>query len=233
MSRLIAFARRLSPSARGIRVNSGPYVSETDQTAQTDRRVENQRKFAAPLGRKQTPRHSELTSGPDHSGLVGASARCAVRAAGSLCAASICDSLLRSRCRTPWSPRSESKRPRSSTYSVQLRRLSPRGNGRALHLWKTASSAGVEVLSGSARCRGLRAIRSAPGPSSWRTPRASWTAGEHRRRVLLLRGKELVALTDAEAAIRTTTGAHQTYRRRPHDSLHPAERCLVWELGDA
>ena len=51
--------------------------------------------------------------------------------------------------------------------------------------------------------------------------------------VPLLRGKELVALTDAEAAIRTATGAHQTYRRKPHDPLHPAERCLVWELGDA
>jgi hypothetical protein len=51
--------------------------------------------------------------------------------------------------------------------------------------------------------------------------------------VLLLRAKELVALTDAEAAIRTATGAHQTYRRKPHDPLHPAERCLVWELGDA
>ena len=51
--------------------------------------------------------------------------------------------------------------------------------------------------------------------------------------VLLLRGKELVALTDAQAVIRTATGAHQTYRRKPHDPLHPAERCLVWELGDA
>jgi hypothetical protein len=51
--------------------------------------------------------------------------------------------------------------------------------------------------------------------------------------VLLLRGKELIALTDAEAAIRTATGAHQTHRRKPHDPLHPAERCLVWELGDA
>jgi hypothetical protein len=48
--------------------------------------------------------------------------------------------------------------------------------------------------------------------------------------VLLLRGKELIALTDAEAAIRTATGAHQTYRRKPCDPLHPAERCLVWEL---
>ena len=74
MSRLIAFARRLSPSARGIRVNSEPYVSKTDQTAQTDRRIENQGRFAPPLGRKLTTRHSKLTSGPDHGGLAGASA---------------------------------------------------------------------------------------------------------------------------------------------------------------
>jgi hypothetical protein len=50
--------------------------------------------------------------------------------------------------------------------------------------------------------------------------------------VVLLRGKELVALTDAEAVIRTATGAHQTYRRKPRDPLHPAERCLIWELDD-
>ena len=74
MSRLIAFARRLSPSARGIRVNSGPYVSKTDQTAQTDRHIENQEKFAPPPGRKLTMRHSKLTRGPDHGGLAGASA---------------------------------------------------------------------------------------------------------------------------------------------------------------
>ena len=49
--------------------------------------------------------------------------------------------------------------------------------------------------------------------------------------VLLLRGRELSALTDAEAVIRTPTGAHQTYRRKQRDSLHPIERCLVWELG--
>jgi hypothetical protein len=48
--------------------------------------------------------------------------------------------------------------------------------------------------------------------------------------VLLLRGDELAALTATEAAIRTRTGAHQTYRRKPCDPLHPAERCLVWEL---
>ena len=51
--------------------------------------------------------------------------------------------------------------------------------------------------------------------------------------VLLLRGRELAALTATEAVIRTRTGARQTYRRKPCDPLHPAERCLVWELdGD-
>jgi hypothetical protein len=51
--------------------------------------------------------------------------------------------------------------------------------------------------------------------------------------VPLLRGNELVALTDAEGAIRTRTGARQTYRRKPADPLLPAECCLVWELQDA
>jgi hypothetical protein len=46
--------------------------------------------------------------------------------------------------------------------------------------------------------------------------------------ILLLRGRELAALTHAQAVIRTPTGAHQTYRRRPFDPLHPAQRCLVW-----
>jgi hypothetical protein len=49
--------------------------------------------------------------------------------------------------------------------------------------------------------------------------------------VLLLRGKELVALTDAEAVIRTAIGAHQTYRRKLRDPLHPGERCVNWELS--
>jgi hypothetical protein len=48
--------------------------------------------------------------------------------------------------------------------------------------------------------------------------------------VLLLRGRGLAALTATEAVIRARTGARQTYRRRPCDPLHPAERCLVWEL---
>jgi hypothetical protein len=50
--------------------------------------------------------------------------------------------------------------------------------------------------------------------------------------ILLLRGDLIAALTDSEAVIRTHTGAHQTYRRKPADPLHPAERCLVWELQD-
>ena len=68
MSRPIGFERCFSPVARESRVDSEPYASKTDQTAQTDRRAENQGKFAPPLGLKLTTRHSKLTSGPDHSG---------------------------------------------------------------------------------------------------------------------------------------------------------------------
>jgi hypothetical protein len=50
--------------------------------------------------------------------------------------------------------------------------------------------------------------------------------------VLLLRGHEIAALTATEAVIQTSTGARQTFRRRSADPLHPAERCLVWELQD-
>jgi hypothetical protein len=74
MSRQVGFVWCFSPFARQVRVDPGPYVSKTDQTAQTDRRVENQGRFAPPLGRKLTTRHSKLTSSPDHGGLAGASA---------------------------------------------------------------------------------------------------------------------------------------------------------------
>ena len=73
------------------------------------------------------------------------------------------------------------------------------------------------------------------GWAEWELFGCHWRAPWHRLDgmglVLLLRGKELAALTSAEAVIRTATGAHQTYRRKPRDPLHPAERCLVWELG--
>jgi hypothetical protein len=61
--------------------------------------------------------------------------------------------------------------------------------------------------------------------------RAPWGRIQGMGLVLLLRGDEIAALTEAEAVIRTRTGARQTYRRKPSDPLHPAERCLVWELS--
>jgi hypothetical protein len=61
--------------------------------------------------------------------------------------------------------------------------------------------------------------------------RAPWGRIQGMGLVLLLRRDEIAALTAAEAVIRTPTGARQTYRRRPRDPLHPAERCLVWEPG--
>jgi hypothetical protein len=61
--------------------------------------------------------------------------------------------------------------------------------------------------------------------------RAPWGRIAGMGLVLLIRGDELAALTSTEAAIRTRTGARQIYRRRPHDPLDPAERCLLWELG--
>jgi len=60
--------------------------------------------------------------------------------------------------------------------------------------------------------------------------RAPWGRIQGMGLVLLLRGDEIAALTATEAVIRTATGAHQTYRRKPADPLHPAERCLMWEL---
>ena len=44
----------------------GTYDSKTDQTAQTDQRIENAGKFGAPLGQKPTSRHPKLTSGTAH-----------------------------------------------------------------------------------------------------------------------------------------------------------------------
>jgi hypothetical protein len=61
--------------------------------------------------------------------------------------------------------------------------------------------------------------------------RAPWGRIQGMGLVLLLRGKELAAMTATEAVIRTATGAHQTYHRKPSDPLHPAERCLAWELS--
>jgi hypothetical protein len=63
--------------------------------------------------------------------------------------------------------------------------------------------------------------------------RAPWGRIQGMGLVLLLKGNEIAAMTQCEVVIRTGTGARQTYRRKPTDPLHPAERCLVWELQDA
>jgi hypothetical protein len=62
--------------------------------------------------------------------------------------------------------------------------------------------------------------------------RAPWGRLQGMGLVLLLRGVEIAAMTATAAAIRTRTGARQTFRRQPRDPLDPAERCLVWELDD-
>jgi hypothetical protein len=62
--------------------------------------------------------------------------------------------------------------------------------------------------------------------------RAPWGRVQAMGLVLLVRGDEIAALTATEAAIRTPTGVWQTYQRKPSDPLHPAERCLVWELDE-
>jgi hypothetical protein len=62
--------------------------------------------------------------------------------------------------------------------------------------------------------------------------RARWGRIQGMGLVLLLQGQDIAALTATEAVMRTPTGAHQTYRRKHADPLHPAERCLVWELRD-
>jgi hypothetical protein len=62
---------------------------------------------------------------------------------------------------------------------------------------------------------------------------APWRRIQGMGLVLLLQGDEIAALTATEAVIRTPTGAHQTYRRKLADPLHPTERCLVWELDTA
>jgi hypothetical protein len=60
---------------------------------------------------------------------------------------------------------------------------------------------------------------------------APWGRVQGMGLVLLLHGRSLAALTATEAVIRSRTGARQTYRRKPRDPLHPAERCLVWEVS--
>ena len=63
--------------------------------------------------------------------------------------------------------------------------------------------------------------------------RAPWGRIDGMGLVLPLDSNEIAAMTPSEAVIRTRRGARQTYCRKPADPLHPAERCLVWELDTA
>jgi hypothetical protein len=62
---------------------------------------------------------------------------------------------------------------------------------------------------------------------------APWRRIQGMGLVLLMRGDGIAALTATEVVVRTATGARQSYRRKPSDPLHPAERCLVWDLDGA
>ena len=130
-------------------------------------------------------------------------------------------------------PAAQSRDPRLG----QLRRLSPRGTASAspvetsIERWRR----GVERLSSMRR---LRAIRSAPGPSSWRMPSTSWTAGDTGG-ASRLAGLGAVRLSPPGAfgriqgwrcsAARRTSRPDRARDRRVHRErraplVHPAER---------
>jgi hypothetical protein len=73
MSRLVVCARAPGPTARGIRASRVRPVSKTDQSDQTDQRLENQEGFARSTGQKSATRRSKLTNGHHGRGLTGAS----------------------------------------------------------------------------------------------------------------------------------------------------------------
>ena len=70
-----------------------------------------------------------------------------------------------------------------------------------------------------------------PAWALWGVHREVPAAWRGRELVALLHGRRVIALTAGEAAIRTPDGKVQTYRRPARDPLHPAERCLLWELA--
>jgi TubC N-terminal docking domain len=109
-------------------------------------------------------------------------------------------------------------------------------SSRVPHRWPTATWPQF-VADAQAFCRNWADRAFLSGWAAWELfgchYRAPWGRIQGMGLVLLLRGHEIAALTATEAVIRTSTGAHQTFRRKPADPLHPAERCLVWELQDA
>jgi hypothetical protein len=117
------------------------------------------------------------------------------------------------------------------TKGVALLREAPAARGYPEHAWQQLIVDAERFLNGWA------AQAAALGWPAWEVfgchRRAPWGRIQGMGLVLLLRGDELAALTATEAVIRTPTGAYQTYRRKHADPLHPAERCLVWELDTA
>jgi hypothetical protein len=120
--------------------------------------------------------------------------------------------------------------PTEWTKGVALLRDAPAPRGYPQHAWQQLIRDAERFLDGwGAQAAAFR----------WRDwelfgchRRAPWGRIQGMGLILLLRGDDIAALTNSEAVIRTQTGAHQTYRRKPADPLHPAERCLVWELQD-
>ena len=120
--------------------------------------------------------------------------------------------------------------PTEWTKGVALLRDAPAPRGCPQHAWQQL------ILDAAAFLERWAAQAVAFGWQDWELfgchRRAPWGRIQGMGLVLLLQGDEIAALTATEAVIRTRTGAHQTYRRRPADPLDPAERCFVWELSD-
>lgn len=60
----------------------------------------------------------------------------------------------------------------------------------------------------------------------------SWRGIHGMGLVLLLGGRQMIAMTSTKAVILAATSHRQTYRHRPCDPLYPGERALIWELGN-
>jgi hypothetical protein len=124
--------------------------------------------------------------------------------------------------------------PKAKTrcLSALVGTLSP---SRVPHHWPAATWPQF-IADAQTFCRGWAEKAFLSGWAAWELfgchRHAPWGRIQGMGLVLLLRGHEIAALTATEAVIRTSTGAHQAYRRKPADPLHPTERCLVWELQD-
>ena len=93
------------------------------------------------------------------------------------------------------------------------------------------AAADDRCASGSSTCGARRRRRSAGGTGSCSAvspdplaPHSGHGSGA------AVAWEKIATLTATEAVLHAEIGARQTYRRKPRAPLHPAERCLVWEL---